>query len=100
MGLARKQKQTHHGIVRMAERMGINNKKIATDIIRKASQSGLDICDFPDGAFRDYLFSKKHNKRIKVYKGFVFIFNKTSDRVITLYKIPTEYMEEYEKYGQ
>lgn len=100
MGLARKQKQTRHGIIRMAERMGVNSQKQATEIIRKASKIGLDICDFPLGAFRDYLYSKKHNKRVKVYLGFVFIFNKTSDRVITLYKIPTEYKEEYEKYGK
>jgi len=100
MGLARKQKPTHHSLLRMAERCGITNAKAATNMIRNASKLGRGIQSFPDGELKNYLLSKKHNKRVKVYKGIVFIFNKTSDRAITLYPIPNEFMEEYKTYDK
>lgn len=100
MALKKNKKQTHHGLQRMAERMGVTQKSVATKTIQNANRLGKCIQQFPDGEFKNYLLSKQHNKRVKVYKGFVFIFNKTSDRVITLYPIPEEFKEEYNTYGK
>lgn len=100
MGKARGQKPTHHSLMRMAERCGITNRTAATNMIRRASKMGRHIQSFPDGELKNYLLSKQHNKRVRVYKGIVFIFNKTSDRAITLYPIPNEFMEEYKTYDK
>lgn len=100
MSRKKSKKQTHHGLQRMAERMGVKQKSVATKTIENAVQKGKPISYFQDGLLKKYLLSKQHNKRLKVYKGFIFIFNKTSNRVITLYPIPEEFKEEYESYDK
>lgn len=92
--------QTKHSLERMGSRIGITNKKNAENMIRNASKKGLSINDFPPCGLKDYLLTKDVGKRVKVYKGNIFIFNKTSDRAITLYPIPEEFMEDYNKYGK
>lgn len=95
MSRSRVKNQTRHGLVRMEERLGITDKKYATKLIRDASKNGLSIADFPEGQFKEYLKSKDLGKRIKIHGGNVYIFNKNSDKVITVYPIPDEYKEEY-----
>lgn len=93
-------KQTVHGVKRLRSRVGIKNKKIALRVIIEASKSGKDISFFAPGELYNYLKSKDRGKRIRVYNGVVYIFNKTSDRLITAYPIPEELMEEYRNYGK
>ena len=100
MSVRKAKRQTRHGLSRMNTRIGISNEEIAINTIRCASKKGMSISEFEEGALKDYLRTKDHGKRIKVYKGTIYIFNKTSDRVITLYPIPEEFMEEYNKYGK
>ena len=91
---------TKHSLSRMKTRAGICQESVAIRTMQNASRKGLCIADFPDCKLKDYLKTKDKGKRVKVYKGYIYIFNKTSDRAITLYKIPDEYKEDYEKYGK
>lgn len=100
MSVRHAKRPTTHGLKRLKSRVGIKSKKVGERIILEASKGGKNIMDFPPGEFREYLISKDHGKRVKVYKGIVFIFNKTSDRCITCYPIPKEHLEEYEQYGK
>ena len=97
MGKIRKAKgQTAHALKRMAERIGMNGES-ATKFLRAASRKGIPPESFPDGPLKDFLTAKQVGKRVRVHKGVVAIFNKTSDRAITAYRIPEEHMEEYEE---
>ncbi len=100
MSIRKGKNQTRHGLERAKSRVGIANKHQAIVTIRNASKKGLNIADIEDGALKEYLKSKDHGKRVKLYKRYVYIFNKTSDRVITIYPLPDEYLEEYKKYGK
>lgn len=100
MSIRHAKNPTTHGLRRLKSRVGIKNKRVAERMIAEASRYGKSIYDFPEGEFRDYLISKDHGKRLRVFKGIVFIFNKTSDRCITCYPIPDEHLEEYNSYGK
>lgn len=100
MSIRKAKRQTRHGLERIKTRGGITNNNQALTTIRNASKKGLSIADIEDGPLKNYLKSKDHGKRVKLYKRYVYIFNKTSDRVITLYPLPEEYLEEAKKYGK
>jgi hypothetical protein len=85
--------------MRMAERIGITNERNFKDIVKSASKKGQNPIDFPpDTEIGKFLREKDVGKRIKVYKGNVFIFNKTSINLITVYPLPEELKEEYKLY--
>lgn len=98
--IVHRKKPTKHSLDRMKTRAGISNKKQAENMIKAASRKGMSIDDFPPCELKNYLLTKNSGKRVKVYKGIIYIFNKTSDRALTLYPIPEEYMEDYNKYGK
>ena len=67
--------QKGHGLMRMKTRAGVSNQKQATQIIKSASKKGLSPNYFEAGSpFREYLRTKEKGKRIKVYKGYIYIF--------------------------
>ena len=98
MATRKVRKQTLHSLDRAKERIGVANKKQAEIMIRNAFRKGKSVGEFPDGRLKNYINSKRHHKKVKVYKGKIFIFSNTSNRCITLYPIPEDLMEEYEFY--
>lgn len=88
--------QTKHGMNRIIERCGIP-KSCAKGFIHAASIHGYNSGHLNEGKLKDYLISKElgKGKRVKVYKGFIFIFNNTSNRLITAYPIPDDLVEEF-----
>ena len=91
--------QTDHAMRRLEERSEIGSSKRSLEgFLKNASKSGLSLMDFesePD--LFDFILSKQRGKRVKVWKGFVVILCKTSDRAITAYKLPEEFREAYER---
>ena len=83
----------------MEERIGIYSQEAQLNLIRGASKYGLNPHDF-SGDFGSWLENKGKYKRLKVYKGYIFIFAKTSNFLYTTYKIPEEFMEEYNEKQQ
>ena len=92
-------RQTTHAYQRMHERYGSQSAKEVEDFARGASKRGMPVTEFPEGTeLRRFLDMKTlGRKRVKVYRGMVVILNKTSDRMITAYKLPDKYLEEYER---
>lgn len=90
----------NHAHLRVQQRFSQDlNKKQRRELIRNASKNGDCPADFRNGHPKIYSYlSKLSTKRVKIYRGFVFIFNKTSDRLITMYELPEEYTEEYQIY--
>ena len=86
-----------HGSIRMKERIGnIKNDKAH---LRNVIQNGKTKKDFR-GDFYYYILQKesKKDKKIKIYKNFIYIFNKGNHGLITTYPVPEEFLpiEKYE----
>ena len=97
MSRTRCKNQTAHGMRRVSERCGIS-KDNAKCFIRAASIHGYSPSHMPEGSkLRDYTLLKEYGKgkRVKIYKGFIFIFNNTSNRLITAYPIPDDLIDEF-----
>lgn len=94
----KKIKQTKHAINRAKDRLGMCQESSIAIMMRNALGRGQCANDFPPGEFKNYLLCRERGKRIKVYKGKVFVFNRSSKRCITVYPVPEEHMEEYLKY--
>lgn len=97
----RKVKNTHHAYIRAKERIGIT-KKEAERLIKEAYFSGVSVNALNDCPIKRFLARKAHyrRKRIKIYKGYVFVFCSTSTKCITMYKIKQEILDaqrEWEK---
>lgn len=86
-----------HASIRMKERIG-NIKKDKT-YLRYVIRNGKTKKDFK-GDFYYYILQKESikDKKVKIYKNFVYIFNKCSHGLITAYSVPEEFLptEQYE----
>lgn len=93
-----KKQYTKHGIERIKERTDISKHDLKM-LSKYAIKNGMNLQDIPPGPFKSYVGYKVHkeNKRIKIYRGYVFIFFKTSYRLITCYPIPEKHIDEYNK---
>lgn len=88
--------QTVHGIKRIKERTELSKKGEALKLIKHASKYGASPHSFIRyKRFYHYLLSRVgYDKRVKVYMGYVFIFNGGSNKLITMYPIPQRFKEE------
>lgn len=100
MSIRKCKRQGIHGQKRLKQRSEIKDNKNINAFIRSASIHGFNPCDFPEGQLSTYINNKERakHKRIKVYKGFIFVFNRTSNRLITAYKLPNEFILEFEEF--
>lgn len=98
--IRRAKTQTIHGVSRIKERTDLSLKKEALTLIRNASRHGKSPHFFRHNPkLHKYLLSKcNYSKRVKVYSGYIFIFNGGSDRLITMYPLQEKWMEEYINY--
>lgn len=92
--------QTVHGVSRIKERTDFTVKKEALALIRNASKHGKTPHFFRfNKKLHKYLLARcKNAKRVRVYRGYVFIFNGGSDRLITMYPLKDNLLEEYKEY--
>ena len=87
-------KLTYHAMKRIDERFGNYDQRA---LVNGARHSGLDENDLKGTSELLAFYRKKASsgKRIFLYAGFVFVFFTSSKRLITMYPIPEELMEEY-----
>lgn len=92
----KKELWTRHAYDRVTERTDMNSTELIY-ISRYAIKNGLNFNDLPDGPLKNYVYAKSKikGKRIKLYRGYVFIFFRASKRMITCYPIPEKHVEEY-----
>lgn len=86
-----KTKNCNHAYYRASERCGWS-KREADEMMRLASKRGISPYNLHDGKVKDlFVFRQlKTRRRIKIYRGFVFIFASTSTRCYTVYPLPKE----------
>lgn len=95
MSLKHSNNYTKHSLQRLIERSQFTH----VNTIKKASKAGYPInCFKKYPNFYKWLSSIAPYKRVKVYKGLIFIFNNTSDRCITVYPIKDRYLLDYNDY--
>lgn len=89
-------KLTYHAMQRIDERFG-NYDKLA--LVNGARHSGLTEADLEEVPELLAFYRKKafSGKRVFIYAGFVFVFFTSSKRLITMYPLPEELMEDYMK---
>lgn len=81
-----------HAYLRAAERCGWRGKQ-ATYIMKSAQKHGLNYEQIKDNErLRKFLKNRqKHTfRRIKYYKGYIFVFASTSTKCYTVYPYPYE----------
>ncbi len=90
-----KKQYTYHGFERVRERSNIKEKNLSLYAVK----NGISINQIPPGPLKSYVGCKmaKGGKRVKLYRGYVFIFFWNSKRMITCYPIPEKHMDEYNK---
>lgn len=94
---------TKHADRRIKERFGSNVDGIG--LANGARHNGIALNDLAHYAsdtqfpMLKRLFYNKgtQGKTVRLYRGYVFIFFNTSKRLITMYPIASEFLEEYEK---
>lgn len=93
-----RKKFTKHGYLRVKERTTITDNEINT-LSSYAIKNGVNYNEIIDGPLKMFVWNKqrKGNKRVKLYRGYVFIFFLNSRRLITCYPIPDEFLEDYKK---
>lgn len=79
-------KLTKHSKLRMKERTGLNHNE-RKSLFRRALDNGKSINDIKDDRTREYLLKKK-NCKVKLYRGYVFLYSKNSKTLYTMYKLP------------
>lgn len=97
MAVKKVKRQTVHGVERIKERTELSTRGEALRLIKNASKHGASPHRFRNcKRFHSYLLSRAgYDKRVRVYLGYVYIFNGGSNRLITMYPIPERFMEEY-----
>lgn len=93
--MSKKFNLTGHALKRLYQRVGLTEKSGAKGYVKNALKNGKHIGDFPESPFKDFLRKKADatGKRVRVYKGFVFIFNTSNNGLTTLYEIPEEFKD-------
>jgi hypothetical protein len=78
---------TLHAIKRTDERMGVRDNEQANRLIAEARNNGKLWYELPPGPTADFVKRKsdKQGKIVKYYKGWIYVFFKTSKRCITMY---------------
>ena len=92
-----KVKNSNHSYERVKERTNLS-KRETKQLMKEASRYGLSAGNIPEGPLRTYVASKGDNKRVKYYKGYIFIFAKTSTSCITMYPVDEDVLKAEEEY--
>ena len=90
-----KVKNSKHSYDRVKERTNLS-KRETEKLMKEASRYGISAGNIPDGPLRRYIASKGDAKRVKYFKGYVFIFAKTSTSCITMYPVDEEVLKAHE----
>lgn len=89
---------TLHSYERLLERTDLRYEELK-QISSLAIKNGISFSELPSGPLKSYVGRKisRRGKRVKLYRGYVFIFFINSKRMITCYPIPDKHLGEYKK---
>ena len=81
-------KLSKHAKIRIRQRTDLNHVE-RRNLFKMALTNGLSIRQIKNAKIRTYLMKKiQYNCRIKLYKGYVFIYSRNSKQLYTMYKLP------------
>jgi len=83
---------TFHGNDRAVERTGLY-KCQREKLIKDASRYGKKWQNLEPGPLQTYLRYKGERKRVKYFCGYVFVFQKNSTSLITMYPVPPKVLK-------
>ncbi len=93
--------KSRHADIRISQRCDLKDVK-DKDLIKFAFNKGLTLKHFT-GIVEDYMLEKLNGMRdngkqkVVLYRGYVFIFNHNERMLITMYPLPEDIKEEYDK---
>lgn len=81
-------KLSQHSRERLKQRANIKSQKIQDNFFRNALKNGKSPSEIENEHLKLKLEARqKYNSKIKVYKGWVFIYSKNSHQLYTAYKL-------------
>ena len=88
-------KVTSHAKKRIKQRYREELLEDELVLFKRAKKNGYTTGDFTGTDFYDYLHGKlrSNNVRLRVYKGYIFLYNKVSRRLFTMYAVPRKYLK-------
>ena len=82
-------KLSQHSKQRMRERTNLNHQERRM-LFRHALDNGKSPQEIKDENLKSYL-KEKGNCKIKIYKGYIFIYSKNGKQLYTMYEIPKQF---------
>lgn len=98
MGL-NKVDNTYHGSIRTEERTELF-KRQREKLIKDACRYGKVWQNMVPGPLRDFIQKKSVKKKAKYFCKYVFIFQRTSTSLITMYPVPEEILLAQKEYDE
>ena len=86
-------KLSKHSKLRMRERTPFNSDE-RRKLCREALDYGKSLNQIEDKKLKNYIWSKSRYCKIKVYKGYMFLYSKNSHQLYTMYEIPERFKGE------
>ena len=84
-------KLSNHSKQRMRERTDLNHQE-RRRLFRDALNNGIPVGKIKNEKLRKYLTAKNKCK-VRIYKGYVFIYSKNNKQLYTMYAIPDRFLE-------
>ena len=85
-------KLSKHSKIRLKERTNYNHKE-RKQIFKDALKYGKTFNQVKDEKIQNYMKARSNKCKVKLYKGYLFIYSKNSHILYTMYKLPNELME-------
>ena len=86
-------KLSNHSKQRMRERTPFNSDE-RRKLFRAALDYGKSLHQIEDKKLKHYIWCKSRYCKIKVYKGYMFLYSKNNHQLYTMYKIPERFRGE------
>lgn len=80
-------KLSKHSKIRLRERTNFNHSE-RRQLFRNALQNGESLQQIKDEKIKRFIVSKSRNCKIKLYRGYLFLYSKNSHQLYTMYKLP------------
>lgn len=87
-------KLSNHSKIRMRQRTNLNHQE-RKGLFRKALDYGKSPDDINDEKIKKFMLktASKNDNKIKLYKGYVFIYSKNAKQLFTMYKLPKRFLK-------
>lgn len=87
-------KLSKHSKMRMRQRTNLNHQERKV-LFRKALDYGKSQNDIHDEKLKEFLIktAEKNDTKVKLYKGYVFIYSKNAKQLYTMYRLPKKYLK-------